>query len=62
MISYWFKRYVLFQKDAKLEPLYHFDLSHAKETGDTASGGEKATVVGEENVITKSVAGQQISK
>ncbi|OZJ06513.1 hypothetical protein BZG36_00479 [Bifiguratus adelaidae] len=52
-LPYWIKRYVLFQKDAKLEPLYHFDLpSRAKETGDTASGGEKATVVEEENDIT----------
>lgn len=25
---YWFKRYVLFQKGATLEPLYHFDAIH----------------------------------
>ena len=24
-VPYWFKRYVFFQKSAKLEPLYHFD-------------------------------------
>lgn len=24
-LPWWFKRWVLFQKDAKLEPLYHFD-------------------------------------
>jgi hypothetical protein len=24
-LPWWFKRYILFQKNAKLEPLYHFD-------------------------------------
>lgn len=32
-LPYWFKRWVLFQRDATLEPLYKFDLTHEDHHG-----------------------------
>ena len=33
-LPYWFNRYIFMKKDAKLEPLYHFDV---KAVGDEKS-------------------------
>ncbi|KAL1624233.1 hypothetical protein SLS54_004163 [Diplodia seriata] len=40
-LPWWIKRYVLFQKNAKLEPLYHFDKGFEGAEPDSSSDNEK---------------------
>ncbi|KAI2626823.1 sugar transporter-domain-containing protein [Xylaria nigripes] len=41
VLPWWFKRWVLFQKSATLEPLYHFDSQTASSSGYPGSSEEK---------------------
>ena len=45
-LPWWFKRWVLMNKSAKLEPLYTFDGATAHDQGTAVKGGELATATG----------------
>lgn len=52
-LPWWFKRYVFFQKNAVLEPLYHFDRveRHQSDSDEKTYGGGKTELT--ENVNVK---------
>lgn len=50
-LPYWFKRWVLFNKSATLEPLYQFETVH-RENSDGAAGDEKTQTAYAENKET----------
>lgn len=53
-MPWWFKRYVLFQKSAVLEPLYHFDrVERVHSDSDEKTYGAGQTVL-TENIHAKS--------
>ena len=45
-LPWWFKRWVFFQKDAQLEPLYKFEGAAAQHQGDAVKGGDTAAATG----------------
>ena len=50
-LPWWFKRWVLFRKDAKLEPLYQLDVPEG--SNGTANGNEKAFAEQREHVNSR---------
>ncbi|KAJ9149440.1 Hexose transporter [Pleurostoma richardsiae] len=51
-LPWWIRRYVLFRKDAKLEPLYHFDRVDHHESDRDSGADEKVVVDTHENTTT----------
>lgn len=51
-LPWWVKRYVLFNKNAKLEPLYHFERVEASYSSDDEVNNNKAT--GEKPIVERS--------
>jgi hypothetical protein len=50
---WWFKRWVLFQKDAVLEPLYHFDSGHTSDVDDGKAQTEYSEMPSKGNEISE---------
>lgn len=52
-LPWWFKRYVLFQKNAVLPPLYHFDMEGSHSEDSDSGSEEKVKVENKEDTTVK---------